>query len=163
MSRGNTLGLIGWVALSNAAGLIGALATSRAGDFYRTLERPEWGPPSWLFGPVWTLLYVLMGVAAWLVWKAPDAQEARHRRQALALFVAQLVVNALWSWIFFAWREGALAFVEIIVLALMIVATIAAFHRISRRAAWLLIPYLAWVLFATVLTYSIWRRNPGVL
>lgn len=164
MSRKLIVALIGWIALSNLAGLIGALATTRAGDFYRTLERPPWAPPSWLFGPVWTALFVMMGVAAWMVWKSPgDGETAAWRRRALWLFLVQLVANTAWSWIFFAWRLGALAFVEIIVLAGLIIMTIIAFGRVSRAAAWLLVPYLAWVLFAAMLTFAIWQRNPGTL
>lgn len=154
------LPLIGWILLSQAAGGIGAIATSRARDFYLDLARPEWSPPGWLFGPVWTTLYVLMGIAAWVVWRERGWQGARG---ALGLFLAQLALNALWSWLFFAWREGALALAEIIVLAAFIVATMVAFARVRTLAAVLLVPYLAWVLFATALTFSLWRANPGVL
>lgn len=164
MKSRNVLGLIAWVVVANLAGLAGALATSRAGDFYRTLDRAPWAPPSWLFGPVWTALYIAMGVAARLVWKTrPEDDTAGRRTTALVLFGIQLVANALWSWIFFAWRQGALAFAEIIVLAALIVATMIAFHRVRAAAAWLLAPYLGWVLFATALTYSIWQRNPTKL
>jgi tryptophan-rich sensory protein len=153
MAKRNVASLAGWIALSVLTGVIGALATSRAGDFYRTLDRPAWAPPSWLFSPVWTTLSVLMGIAAWRVWKAPPAQGgADARKLGLTLYVVQLVLNALWSWIFFAWRQGAAAFVEIIVLALFIIATMMAFARVRRAAALLLLPYLGWVLFATMLT-----------
>src|SRR5689334_9738724 len=106
-------GAIVWVATSLAAGGVGALATRHAREFYAGLVRPAWAPPGWLFGPVWTALYLLMGVAAWLVWRRVGWSGARG---ALTLFLVQLACNALWSWLFFAWRRGALAFVEIVVL-----------------------------------------------
>ena len=145
------------------AGAIGAAATVRAADFYRTLDRPPWAPPSWLFGPVWTLLYILMGIAAWLVWRHAEPGTATDRRNGLRLFVGQLIANALWSWIFFAWRMGALAFAEILLLAVLIVLTIRAFAKVDRRAGLLLVPYLAWVLFASCLTFAIWTRNRATL
>lgn len=148
--------LIAWLLLSLASGAVGALATRSAREFYGGLAKPTWAPPGWLFGPVWTTLYVLMGIAAWLVWRKGGWSGASG---ALTLFVAQLACNALWSWIFFAWRRGALAFAEIIVLLVLIVATMAAFARVHRVAALLLVPYLGWVLFASALTLSVWRAN----
>ncbi|HEX6534160.1 MAG TPA: TspO/MBR family protein [Gemmatimonadaceae bacterium] len=156
----SSLSLAGWIAVSLAAGALGGIASVGAGSFYAELNRPDWAPPGWIFGPVWTTLYVLMGVAAWLVWRERGWAEARG---ALTLFVAQLALNALWTWLFFAWRQGGLALAEIVVLAALIVATMAAFARIRPLAAVLLVPYLAWVLFATALTASVWRLNPGVL
>lgn len=150
------LGLVGWLLSSLAAGAVGALATAEARDFYAGLVRPPWAPPGWLFGPVWTTLYVMMGVAAWLVWRQAGWSEAAV---ALSLFVAQLAFNALWSWIFFAWRSGALAFAEILLLAALIVATMLAFARVRTAAAVLLLPYLAWVGYATALTWTLWRAN----
>ena len=149
-------GLIGWLLASLATGAVGALATRNAGEFYASLVRPAWAPPGWLFGPVWTTLYVLMGVAAWLVWRKGGWAGAAG---ALSLFMAQLVCNAAWSWFFFAWRRGALAFAGVVVLLGLIIATLVAFARIHRLAAVLLLPYLAWVTFATALTYAIWRAN----
>ena len=102
----------------------------------------------------------MMGVAAWLVWRAKGFVGARP---ALLVFLAQLAVNALWSWLFFAWRQGALAFVDILVLWVLIGFTIALFARISRLAAALLVPYLAWVTFASFLNFPVWRLNPGLL
>jgi tryptophan-rich sensory protein len=139
-----------------AAGATGALATRDAQGFYAGLVKPTWAPPAWIFGPVWTTLYLLMGVAAWLVWRKGGWADASA---ALSLFVAQLVCNALWSWLFFAWRRGALAFAEVVLLLILIVATIFAFARVHRTAALLLLPYLAWVSFATALTYAVWRAN----
>ena len=154
------LALAGWLALTSLAALLGGIASSRAGDFYLALDRPAWAPPSWLFGPVWTLLYVFMGIAAWLVWRERDRVPVRG---ALTLFVVQLAFNALWTWLFFAWRRGGLALTDVIVLALLVLATVAAFARVRRGAAALLVPYLLWVCYAAALTASVWRRNPGLL
>ena len=157
---GGWLGLAGWLAVTAIAAALGGLASARAADFYSTLDRPAWAPPSWLFGPVWTVLYILIAIAAWLVWRERGWQGARG---ALSLFLVQLALNALWTWIFFAWRMGAVALAEIVVLALLIMATMAAFARVRTAAAVLLVPYLLWVLFATALTAAIWRANPGLL
>ncbi len=151
-------GLAGWLLLAFAAAVVGAVASADAANFYAQLVKPPWAPPAWVFGPVWSILYALMGVAAWLVWRSP-----RPARGALWLFVAQLAANALWSWLFFAWRLGALAAVEVLVLLALIAASVLAFWRSSRTAALLLLPYLLWVAFASLLTWSVWRRNPGLL
>ena len=128
--------------------------------FYAELARPSWAPPGWLFGPVWSTLYALMAVSAWLVWRQRGFAGART---ALLLFIVQLAANALWTWLFFAWRQGGLAFAEVVVLCFLIAATIVSFHRISLLAALLLVPYLAWSTFAAALTFVVWRLNPGVL
>lgn len=153
-------GLAGWIALSVVAGAVGAFASADAGDFYQQLQRPTWAPPAWLFAPVWSALYLMMGVAAWLVWRERDRAETRV---ALALYVVQLAANALWTWLFFAWRQGAWAFAEIIVLLLLIVATMVAFWRVRPVASLLLLPYLFWVGFASALTYATWQANPQLL
>lgn len=153
-------GLLGWLGLSFVAAGSGAVASLEAGAFYEQLVRPAWAPPQWLFGPVWSVLYVLMGIAAWLVWRAHGFKGARA---ALTLFIVQLAANALWSWLFFAWHQGALAFVEVALLWCLIVATTVAFRRLHTVAAALLLPYLAWVTFASALTFSIWRLNPDLL
>lgn len=168
MARGEGprwLGLAGWLALVTVAAALGGLASRDAGSFYGALERPAWAPPAWLFGPVWTTLYLLMGVAAWLVWRVRpgNAEASAIRRRGLALFVGQLVLNALWTWLFFAWRQGALAFGEVVLLCLAVVATIWYFSRVRPLAAWCLVPYLAWASFAMALTWAVWRRNPGQL
>jgi benzodiazapine receptor len=155
-----TIGLVGWLAVVFAAAAIGAAASIDASAFYAQLARPAWAPPASVFGPVWSVLYLLMAIAAWLAWRE---QGARHRGAALMLFVAQLCANALWSWLFFAWRDGALAFAEVLVLLALIAATIAGFWRIRRLAGVLMLPYLAWVGFASALTWSVWRSNPKVL
>lgn len=154
------LALVGWLLLTTLTGGIGAIASVHAREFYATLNQPPWAPPAGVFGPVWTLLYMCMGVAAWLVWRERGFARARG---ALGLFLLQLGVNALWSWLFFAWHRGGLAFADIVVLLALIVATISAFARIRRAAAWLLVPYLAWVAFATALNYSVWQRNLPLL
>ncbi len=154
------LGLLAWLVVCFAAAALGAMASVQAGDFYQALVRPVWAPPGWLFGPVWTVLYCLMAVSAWLVWRAQGFGAART---ALLLFLFQLAVNSLWTWLFFAWRMGALAFAEIIFLWALIVATMLLFGRHRRAAAVLLIPYLAWVSLATGLTWAVWQNNPLVL
>ena len=155
-----TLGLIGWLAVVFAAAAIGAAASVEASTFYAQLVRPAWAPPASAFGPVWSVLYLLMGVAAWLVWRE---QATNHRLAALTLFVAQLCANSLWSWLFFAWRNGAVAFAEVLVLLALIVATSVVFWRIRRLAGVLMLPYLAWVCLASALTWSVWQTNPTVL
>jgi len=152
------IGLAGWLALAFAAGGVGAIASVEAASFYKQLVQPAWAPPASVFGPVWSALYALMAVAAWLVWRSPGSNKV-----ALGLFGAQLAANALWSWLFFAWHRGALAALEVLVLLALIVATIVAFSRTSRLAALLLVPYLLWVSFASVLTWTVWRSNPGLL
>lgn len=153
-------GLLAWLLSCFAAAAIGAVASSEAGDFYEQLVRPAWAPPGWLFAPVWTVLYLLMGIAAWLVWRVHGFKEVKT---ALVLFIVQLGANALWTWVFFVWRQGALAFVEIIVLWCLIAATAVLFRRLNAVAAALLLPYLVWVTFASALTFATWRLNPDVL
>jgi len=150
------LGLVGWLLASLATGAAGALATRHARDFYAGLVRPAWAPPGWVFGPVWTTLYLLMGVSVWLVWRTAGWSGATV---ALSLFVVQLVCNAAWSWFFFAWRRGALALADILLLLALIVATMFAFAQVHTLAMVLLIPYIGWVAFATLLTWAIWRAN----
>lgn len=154
------LGLIGWLVACFVASGIGALASARAGIFYSQLSQPSWAPPAWLFAPVWSVLYILMAVAAWLVWRKHGFRGARA---ALWLFIIQLAANALWTWLFFGLHSGASSLAEIVILWLLIAATIFAFWRLHRLAALLLLPYLAWVSFATVLTLSLWRMNPALL
>lgn len=155
-----SLGLVAWLAVAFAAAAIGAVASVDAGAFYAQLVLPAWAPPASVFGPVWSVLYLLMGIAAWLVWR----EQGAHRvGPALTLFVAQLGANALWSWLFFAWHKGAFAFVDVLVLLALIAATITTFWRIRRLAGVLLLPYLAWVGFASALTWAVWQGNPSVL
>lgn len=154
------IGLIAWVAATFIAAAIGSAASIQAGPFYAQLVRPEWAPPSGVFGPVWTALYALMGIAAWLVWRVGGFRAAHA---ALTLFLVQLAVNALWSWLFFAWQLGGLAFAGIVLLWLLIAATLVAFWRIRPLAGALLVPYLLWVSFAAALSYSVWQLNPRIL
>lgn len=154
------IGLIVWLAISYAAAAIGAVASIRAASFYAQLAQPEWAPPAWLFGPVWMVLYGLMGIAAWLVWRMHGFYEARA---ALILFLVQLVLNALWSWLFFGWRLGAVAFVDIVVLWGLILVTLVLFWRAQWIAGALLAPYLLWVTFAAALNFTVWRMNPQIL
>lgn len=152
--------LLGWLGITAAAAALGAIASRQAPDFYAQLARPEWAPPASWFGPVWTTLYLLMAVAAWLVWRESDAP---GRNRALVLYAAQLAVNALWSWLFFAWRQGALAFADVVLLFVLVAATLAAFLRMRGLAGMLLVPYLLWVGFAAALTWAVWQRNPALL
>lgn len=154
------VGFVAWLAVSFAAAAIGAAASIQAGPFYVQLVRPAWAPPAGVFGPVWTILYALMGVAAWLIWRIDGFRTAR---KALTLFLVQLVVNALWSWLFFGWHLGGLAFADIVLLWVLIVSTLIAFWRLTPLAGALLVPYLLWVSFAAVLNYSVWQLNPHVL
>lgn len=155
------LGSLGLIALGTfAAAAIGGAASAGAAGFYATLQKPAWAPPPQVFGPVWTVLYALIAVAAWLVVRERGWSGAWI---ALSLYAAQLVVNALWTWLFFAWRLGAASFVDIIVLVALVAGTIVAFWRIRPLAGALMLPYLAWITFASFLTWSVWRGNPGVL
>ena len=155
-----TVGLVGCLAIVFVAAAVGAAASIDASTFYAQLVRPPWAPPASAFGPVWSVLYLLMGIAAWLVWRERDAS---NLVAALTLFMAQLCANALWSWLFFAWRNGALAFAEVLGLLALIAATVVVFWRISRLAGALMLPYLAWVCLASALTWSVWQSNPKVL
>jgi tryptophan-rich sensory protein len=153
-------GLAGWLATAFVAAAIGAVASVDAPSFYAQLARPAWAPPAGVFAPVWTTLYALMGVAAWLVWRVRGFSGAGG---ALLLFIVQLAANSLWSWLFFGWRVGAWSFVEVLLLWCLVVATTVSFWRIQKVAGALLVPYLVWVTFAAALTYSIWRLNPALL
>ncbi|HDS1101870.1 MULTISPECIES: TspO/MBR family protein [Stenotrophomonas] len=154
------LGALGWFTITFAAAALGAWASTSAASFYATLALPAWAPPASLFGPVWTLLYAMMAVAAWLVWRERGTAATRP---ALTLYLLQLGVNALWSWLFFGWRLGALALVDILLLVMLVVATLIAFARIRALAAVMLLPYLGWITFASTLNLAVWRANPGVL
>jgi tryptophan-rich sensory protein len=149
------LGLAGFAAAAAAAALIGVLGVSGTSAEYQSLAQPSWAPPSWLFGPVWTVLYVMIAVAGWLVWRRAGWTTA------LSVYAVQLVLNAVWTPIFFGFGEYGLALVDIVVLWLLIGATIWLFRPVSRAAAWLLVPYWAWVTFATALNAWIWLRHTG--
>lgn len=164
-SRGG-LALAGWLALCLATGGIGGFATAGIKEFYAALTKPSWAPPAWLFAPAWTVLYILMAVAAWLVWRERDVAEgvrALSRRQGLALFLAQLVLNALWTWLFFRWRLGGVAMAELVVLWIVVAVVALLFARVRPVSAWLLVPYLCWLIYAGALNWTVWRANPAVL
>jgi tryptophan-rich sensory protein len=151
------LGLILSLVICFAASGIGALFTTPQIDgWYATLNRPSIAPPNWVFGPVWTLLYLMMAVAAWVVWKKDGMRQAAL---PLTLFGVQLVLNVLWSVLFFGMENPFLAFLEIVILWLFILATTIAFFRESRVAGGLMVPYLCWVTFAAVLNYGFWTLN----
>lgn len=154
----NTAKLVIAIVGSELAGIIGSVFTAPAiAGWYTTIVKPELNPPAWVFGPVWTTLFALMGIAAFLVWK--QGLERRDVRIALGIFVGQLALNTLWSILFFGLQSPGAAFVEIVILWFAILATIVAFARISRPAAWLLVPYILWVSFASYLNFSIWMLN----
>ena len=143
-----------------AAAGIGAAASVSAGRFYMELNRPAWAPSPAVFGPVWTILYILIALAAFLV-----VREAGWRLALvpLAVYVLQLALNAVWTWLFFKWHLGLAAFLDIVVLLMLVAVTAWVFWGVRPLAGVLMLPYLGWVGFATVLTWSVWRLNPGVL
>ncbi len=147
------------LALPQLAGFIGAIATARSLDtWYQALEKPVLTPPSWVFGPVWIILYLMLGVALYLVWTRRVG--GRARRLWLRLFFVQLVLNTLWSFLFFGLQNPQFAFFEILVLLASIVGLIVLALRFDKRVAGLLVPYLVWVSFASYLTWAIWQLNP---
>lgn len=151
-------GLVVFLIICFAAAAIGGIVTGPAiGGWYETLNKPSWQPPAWVFGPVWTVLYLLMAIAAWLVWRQAGARSAAT--VPLSLFAVQLVLNVVWSWIFFYLQRPGWAVLELIVLWLAIAVTTLTFYRRSKLAAGLMLPYLGWVTFAGVLNFTIWRLN----
>ena len=156
---GGVVTWIGWALLTAVAAAVGGVASRQARGFYTLLDRPAWAPPGWVFPVVWPVLYLLMATAAWMVGRV----DGPGRGAALALFVVQLAANALWTWLFFAWRRGAWAFAEVLALLALVALTTVAFWRVRPVAGALLLPYLAWVTFASALTWSVWRRNPELL
>lgn len=158
MSTGSVIKLVVSVGVCLGAGAVGGIFTaSSVESWYRTLAKPAFTPPSWVFGPAWTTLYILMGVALFLVWKRGTANPGV--RTALTVFIIQLALNTLWSLLFFGLRRPLLGLIDIALLWAAILVTMVRFHPLSRTAAWLLAPYLAWVSFATALNFAIWRLN----
>jgi tryptophan-rich sensory protein len=154
----HTLPPIIFIAMCEAVGIIGSFATaSSVTTWYSMLTKPFLNPPSWVFGPVWTMLYALMGIAAYMVWK--KGIERSDVRRALTVFVIQLLLNALWSPLFFGARNLTAAFVDIVLMWIAIIATIIVFKKISKPAAWLLLPYILWVSFAAYLNYALLVLN----
>ncbi|MBN2866600.1 MAG: tryptophan-rich sensory protein [Thiotrichales bacterium] len=159
-TKKQVMGFIGWLLVSFTASTIGAIASIQARSFYSGLIQPDWAPPGWVFGPVWSTLYLFMAIAAWLVWRKGGIS---LNRIALGLFLVQLATNAIWSWFFFVWQLGAIALLNIVILWILILATMVAFWQVQRFAAVLLVPYLAWVSFAGFLNYAVWQLNPTIL
>jgi translocator protein len=153
----STLGLVGWLVVASAAGWIGS--RYMPGAWYASLVKPAWNPPAAVFAPVWTVLYVLMGVAAWLVWRRAGFGGASA---ALVLFVVQLALNALWSYLFFGLHRADIAFFDVVALWVAILVVAVLFWREDWRAGAMMMPYLAWVGFASCLNFALWRLNPGV-
>jgi benzodiazapine receptor len=155
MSRAHIIfGFFFWLILCFGAAVFGSFFSP--GEWYASLNKPTWNPPSWIFGPVWTLLFAMMAISAWMVWVRGGFS---NQSWPLSLFLGQLALNALWSPAFFGLKRPDLALLVILLLWLGIVATIFAFRNVSRPAAALLLPYLMWVSFATVLNAAIWRMN----
>lgn len=148
-------GLAGWLVLCFGAAAVGARFAP--GEWYAGLNKPSWNPPSWIFGPVWSALYTMMAVAAWLVWKRGGF---RAMKLPLGLFLLQLLFNALWSPLFFGLHNPALGFADIALLWLTLLGTLAAFYRERAAAGLLLVPYLVWITFAAALNLALWRLNP---
>lgn len=152
-------GLVASLAICYTVSFVGAMASINARSFYSQLALPTWAPPGWLFGPVWLILYTMMAVSAWLVWRTDND---KAKRRALFIFLVQLFPNALWSWLFFYWKSGAASFANIVFLWLLIILTIIAFWKVKPLSGVLLVPYLLWVSFAATLNLVIWRMNTGV-
>jgi tryptophan-rich sensory protein len=147
--------LLLFLVVTFGAAAIGSIATTpNIATWYATLSKPSWNPPNWIFGPVWTALYISMAVAAWLVWRRDGLWQ-----WPLALFAVQLILNATWSWLFFGFHAPGAAFIEVIALFATIAATTIAFWPRSMAAGVLMLPYLGWVGFASILNFAIWRLN----
>lgn len=158
MKMKNIFKMIFAVVACELAGVVGSVFTVPSiTAWYANLAKPDFAPPNWIFAPVWTMLFALMGVSAFLIWKR--GLKGKDVKIALGIFVGQLVLNVLWSIIFFGLRNPLGAFVEIIFLWLAILATISAFSKISKLAAWLLVPYILWVSFAAYLNFAVWNLN----
>jgi translocator protein len=138
-------------------GVSGFFTTESVNGWFTTINKPSFNPPNWIFAPVWTTLYILMGIAFYLVWKSTGNEAVK--RTAIIFYCIQLVLNFLWSFIFFKLHQPGWAIVDIVLMWIMILLTILWFGKISSAAAWLLVPYICWVSFASVLNYAIWRLN----
>lgn len=157
MQINNSIKLVVSVVLTVGLGSLGGLFTVREIPvWYAGLQKPSFNPPNWLFGPVWTLLYVLMGISFFLIWKQ---KVSTGRNKALTWFGVQFLLNFCWSMIFFRFHQTGWAMLEITFMWVAILITLLQFGKISSRAAWLLVPYLSWVSFASVLNYAIWQLN----
>ena len=150
----SALAFLGWIGLCFLAAAMGGIFMP--GEWYARLHKPSWNPPNWIFGPVWTALYLMMAIAAWLVWRRGGLAA---QRKPLSLFLAQLLLNALWSPLFFGLHLPGLAFVDLLLLWIALAATVRAFWKVSPSASLLLWPYLAWITFAGALNLAIYRLN----
>lgn len=158
MRNNKTISIIAGAVICLAVGFLSGLVTAESiTTWYRTLNKPFFNPPNWIFGPVWTLLYVMMGISAGIIYNM--GIKKREVRTALALFLVQLFLNGIWSILFFGFQNPLAAFIEIVILWIVILITIIKFYKIRHSAAYLMIPYILWVSFATVLNYSIWILN----
>ena len=152
--RAALLGLVGWLLLCYGVSALAGLVQS---DWYQTLQRPAWAPPGWVFGAVWSVLYVLLGLA---LAQILNARGARGQALAVSLFAGQLVLNLAWSPTFFAAHKVTLALIIVLAMLALAVATTFAFFRIRKPSAWMMLPYLVWLCFATVLNYQVLKLNP---
>jgi tryptophan-rich sensory protein len=148
------ISLIVWIGICFIPAVIGS--RFMPGDWYARLAKPDWTPPGYLFGPVWTSLYTMMGISAWLLWRRVGLPGSKI---AFILFFAQLILNGMWSWLFFGLHKPGLAFIELCLLWIMIFGTLIAFWRVYLPSGILLVPYLVWVSFAAALNFSIWWLN----
>ena len=154
----NILIFIASIVICQMAGIIGSIFTTPAiPTWYANINKPTFRPPNWVFAPVWTTLFLLMGIALFLIWR--KGLDKKENRIAFSVFIIQLILNTLWSILFFGLESPFAAFIEIIFLWVAILASIILFFRISRLAGALLIPYILWVTFASILNFSIWRLN----
>ena len=154
----NSIKLIIAIAIPLAVGATSGFFTATGVEsWYQTINKPSWNPPGWIFGPVWTTLYVMMGIALFFVWKS--AATELLKRTAISLFAVQLLLNFFWSFIFFDQHQSGWALVEIITMWVSILLTIFSFAQVSKTAAWMLVPYISWVSFASILNYTIWKLN----
>ena len=156
-SRRNLLGFLAFILLSIAvSGIGGAITATSVDTWYQVLEKPSFNPPDWVFAPVWTALYILMGIAAWRVWRL---RSFKATRMALSIYAVQLCLNLVWSFLFFGLLRIDLALVEIVILLVAIITNTIMFWRVDRLASLLFVPYAAWVLYATILNASLWLLN----
>ena len=158
MESRELLKVVAFIILCQLAGVLGSVFTyASIPTWYASLQKPTFTPPNWLFGPAWLTLYTLMGISLYIVWK--KGLDKKDVRLSVGLFGAQLALNSLWSFLFFGLKDLRLAFFEIVVLWVFIVASIASFYKVSKKAAMLLVPYILWVSFAALLNYSVWMLN----
>ncbi|MEO8234142.1 MAG: TspO/MBR family protein [Flavobacterium sp.] len=135
----------------------GLLSVTQNNIWYESIAKPSWNPPGYIFGPVWTVLYLLMGISLWIIWKSNVYEPMKY--EALLFFGSQLFLNFLWTILFFRFHSLSIAFIDIVLMFVLIFLTIFRFVEISKTAAWLLVPYISWVCFAAILNYNLWKLN----